>query len=88
MQLLVHPTRGRLGIAILIAARDGQHARAQDIGDTVGDETWIARIGNQSGEPCRNAERLFNRPDKHDPAVGRQPPAIKRSRDFLAPHGW
>jgi len=40
----------------------------------VGDEPRIARIGNLPGELCRNAERFFNRTQKHDPAIGRQPP--------------
>ena len=41
-------------IGVLVATRDGQHARAQDIGDAVRHEQWIARIGNQPREPIGN----------------------------------
>ena len=37
-------------IGVFVAAADGQHARAQDVGDAVRDEQRIARIGDQRGQ--------------------------------------
>ena len=36
-------------IAILVAAGDGEHACPQDVGDAVGDERRVARVGDERG---------------------------------------
>jgi hypothetical protein len=35
-------------VGVLVAAGDGEHAGAQDVGDAVRHEQGIARIGNQA----------------------------------------
>ena len=75
-------------VAILIAAGDGEDARAQDVGDAVGDEIGIARVGDQRGELVGDAQAPLGGGQQHHAAIGGEAPAIERGDDFLASDGW
>ena len=60
-------------VGILIAAGDGEHAGAQDIGDTVGHKQRVARVGDQAGQSIRHAQ-----------AGARLPPAASRRHRMSA----
>ena len=75
-------------VGVLVAAGDGEHAGTQDVGDAVGHEQWIARIGDQPREPVGNPQPTLGRSQQHDAAVGGDAAAIERRRDFLAADGW
>ena len=75
-------------VGILIAAGDGQHASAQNIGDTVRDQLWIAPIGDQPSETIRDPKPPLRRAQQHHPAIRGQATPIKAGRDFLAADGW
>ena len=55
-------------VSILVAAGNGQHAGAQDIGDTVRDEQRIARICDQRRQALGKAQAWFGVGQQHDAA--------------------
>ena len=71
-------------VGVLVAAGDGEHAGAQDVGDAVGDERRVSRIGDQRGQPGGDAKGGLDRGEQHHPAIGRHASAIERGGDFLA----
>jgi hypothetical protein len=75
-------------VAVLIAARDGQDARAQDVGEAVRHQVGITRIKDQGGEFVGQPEPPFGRGEQHHATVRCQPPAVERGGDFLASNGW
>src|ERR1039458_330346 len=44
-------------VSILVAAGDGENASAKDAPERMGDQQWIARIGDDGGELVRSEER-------------------------------
>ncbi len=75
-------------VGILVAAGDGQHAGAQDVGDAVGHEQRVARIGDQACQALSNAQAPFSGGQQHDAAVGGEASAVEGSGDLLAADGW
>ena len=75
-------------VGVLVTARDGQHARTQDVGDAVRHEQRIARVGDQPGKTIGQADAPLGGGQQHDATIGGDPAAIKGGRDFLAADGW
>ena len=75
-------------IGVLVAASDGEHAGAQNIGDAVRHEQWIARISNQTCQPISDPQTALGSGQQHDAAVRGEASAVKVSGDCLAAHGW
>ena len=75
-------------VGVLIAAGNRQHACAQNVGDTVGHQQRIARIGDQRREPFGNTEGLLDRGEQHHAAIRGHASTVKRGGDFLALDGW
>ena len=75
-------------VGILVAAGDGEHAGAQDVGDAVRHQQRIARIGDHRRQPVGDPETPLGRGQQHHAAVGGDAPAIEGGGDFLAVDGW
>jgi hypothetical protein len=75
-------------VTILVAAGDGEHARAQNVGDAVRHERRVSRVGDQRSQPVGDAERGLDGGEQHDAAIGGHASAIERGGDFLALHRW
>jgi hypothetical protein len=75
-------------VSILIAAGNGEDARAQDVGHEMGDPVLIAPVRDYLGEPLGDAEPTLRLGEQHDAAIRRDPSAIKGGSDLLALNGW
>ena len=75
-------------VSVLVAAGDGEHAGAQDVGDAVGHKIRIARVGDQRGELVGDPQTPLGGGQQHHAAIGGEPSAIERGGDFLALDGW
>ena len=75
-------------VGVLVTAGDGEHARAQNIDDTVCHQQRIARIGNQTCQAMGNPDTPLGSSQKHHTAIRGETAAIERSSDFLASDGW
>ena len=75
-------------VAVLIAAGDGEHADAQNVGDAMRQQVRITRIRDQGRQLVGEAEALFGRGQQQHATVGCQAPAIECGDNFLARHGW
>jgi len=75
-------------VGILIATSDGEHASAQDVGDAVRHEQWVARVGDQPRKSIGDPQPALGSGQQHDAAIGGDPAAVEVSDDFLAAHGW
>ena len=75
-------------VGILVAAGDGEHAGAQDVGDAVRDQQRIALVGDQRGQPVGDAQPPLGSRQQHHAAIGSDASAIERGSDFLASDGW
>jgi hypothetical protein len=75
-------------VGILVAAGNGEHAGAQDVGDTVRDEQRIARVGNQLREMLGHPQAALGACQQHDPGVRSDASAVESGGDFLASDGW
>ena len=71
-------------VAILIAARDGEDAGADHVGDRVRHAAWSAPIRDEARQPLGDPEPALGLGQEHDAAVGRQAPAIESGGDLLA----
>jgi len=71
-----------------MAAGDGEHAGAQDVGDAVGHQRRVARISDQPGQSPRHAQATLGGGQKHDAAVRRHAAAIEGGGELLAADGW
>ncbi len=74
-------------VGILIAAGDGEHARAQEVDHTVRHQQRIARIGDQPRQPMGNPDTSFGSSQKHHAAIRGETTAIERRGEFLASDG-
>ena len=54
----------------------------------MGDQGWIAGIGDQSSDPVDDADPPVGQGQQRHAAIGGDPPAIEGSADFLAPQAW
>jgi len=75
-------------VAIFVAAGDGEHARPQDVGDTVRDECRVARVGDQRGQWGGDAQRGLDAGEQQHAAIEGHASAIERGGDFLALNRW
>ena len=75
-------------VGILVAAGDGEHAGAQDIGDAVRHEQRIARVGDQARQPVRDPQAALGGGQQHDAAIGGDATTVEGRGDFLAADGW
>ncbi len=75
-------------VGIFIAAGDGEHAGAQDVGDAVRHQQRIARVGDQRRQPIGDPDASLRRSQQHHAAIGGEASAIERRGDFLASDGW
>ena len=72
-------------IGVLVAAGDGQDARAQDVRQRVDDTGGVAGVSDLGRELLRQAEAAFGQREQHDAAIRGEPAAIKGCGEFLAP---
>ena len=75
-------------VGVLVATCNGQHACAQDVGDAVRHEQWIAWVGDQPSKTISQADATLGGGQQHDATIGGDPAAIKGGREFLAADGW
>jgi hypothetical protein len=75
-------------VGVLVAAGDGEHAGAQNVGDAVRHQQRIARVGNQRRQPWGKSDAPLGSGQQHHAAVGGEATAIERRGDFLAADGW
>ena len=75
-------------VGVLVAARDGEHAGAQDVGDAVRHEQRIASVGDQPRQSLGNPQAALGGGQQHHAAVRGHPPAVEGSGEFLAADGW
>ncbi len=75
-------------VGVLVAAGDGEHAGAQDVGDAVRHEQGIARIGNQACQPIGDPQTALGGGQQHDAGIGGKASAVEVGDDFLAAHCW
>ncbi len=75
-------------VGVLVATGDGEHAGSQDVGDAVGHQRRVARIGDQPGQAPGHAQAALGGGQKHDAAVRRHAAAIEGSGELLAADGW
>jgi len=57
-------------VAVLIAGADHEQAKANDVGERVGDEIGIARITDAAGEPLRDVHALLDLTQQQHAAIG------------------
>jgi len=72
----------------LIAAGDGLHASAQDVGDAVCHQQRVAPVGDQTGQVLGNADAPLGRRQQRDPLIGGDAAAVKRRNHFRAADRW
>jgi len=75
-------------VSILVAAGDGENASAKDAPERMGDQQWIARIGDDGGELVRHSQPALGLPQQHHARIRGDAPAIKSGGDLLAANGW
>jgi hypothetical protein len=75
-------------IAVLIAARDGEDAGADQVAQSVRDACRIAPLGKHTGQLLGHPDPPIRQGKKHDASIRRQPAAIEGGRDLLASNGW
>ena len=75
-------------VGVLVSAAEGEHARTQDVSDTVRHQQRIARVIDQRREPVGNADLLLDGTEQHHAAIGGETTAIEGGGDFLAQHRW
>src|SRR5215212_2605052 len=54
----------------------------------MGDPVRIAGVRDRPSEPLSDTEATIGLGEQHDPAIGTDPPAVKRGGDLLAADGW
>ena len=72
-------------VRVLIAAGDGENARAKDAVQRMGDQQWIARIGDDGGEFVRRPSRRSACPSNITPASEVMRPPSNAAVIFLRP---
>jgi len=78
----------RIGVdAVLVAGRDHQHPKAQDVGDAVLGAGWIAGIVDAGAEPPGHIEPPLHLPQRQKTGVRRQCAAVEAGHHRLAVHG-
>jgi len=75
-------------IGVLVTASDGQHAKAQHLGQPVRHHRRIALVAQASGQKVGQAEAAFRLAQQHQAAVQRNQATVERRRHFLAANGW
>ncbi len=75
----------RIGVvAVLIARRDHQQPKADDVGKAVGDLIGRAPVDHAGGEPIGDAKALVDLAQRQNAAIRRQQAAVKLDLDALA----
>lgn len=78
----------RIGVdAVLVARRDHQHPKAQDVGDAVLGAGRIAGIVDAGAEPPGHIEPPLHLPQRQKTGVRRQRAAVEAGHHRLAVHG-
>jgi len=75
-------------VGILVAAGDGEHAGAQNIGDAMCHQQRIAPVGDQRRKFGGDPHRRFDGSKQHHATIGRDAATIECGSDFLALHRW
>src|SRR5260221_10413813 len=73
---------------VFVAEGNGKNGGAQDSGQQMGDPVGTGGVRNRLSEPLGDAERTIGWGEKHDPAIGTDPPAVKGGGDPLVADGW
>jgi hypothetical protein len=68
-------------IAVLVAGRDHQHAKAQDVRDAVPDPLGSARVLDAGREPLRNAEPALDLAQRQQATVRGELPSVEAGDD-------
>ena len=71
-------------VAVLIARRDHQQPKADDVGKAVGDLIGRAPVDHAGGEPIGDAKALVDLAQRQNAAIRRQQAAVKHDLDALA----
>ena len=78
----------RVGVdAVLVAGGDHQHPEAQYVRDAVHGARRVARIIDAGGEPPCHVEPPLHLPQRQEPGVRRQRPAIEAGAHRFSVHG-
>ena len=74
-------------VAVRVAGCDHQQAKADDVGQSVGDLIGCSRIFDAGGEPIGDPQAFLDLAQRQHPTVGRQQPAVELGHPRLAGHG-
>ena len=75
-------------VGILIAARDRQHAGAQNIVEIMDDGALVAPVGNATGKGGGQSHPSLGLRQEQDATVRGEPPAFERRRHLLVANCW
>jgi hypothetical protein len=75
-------------VGVLVAAGDGKDAGEQDLGERMSHPRRIAPIGDHGRKLLGDPHPSRRLGEQHHATVRRQPPAVERRGELLAPHGW
>jgi hypothetical protein len=74
--------------SVLIAARDGENAGAQDVGQQMDDPVRITLVRDYASESIGDAQTALCLCEQHHSAVRGDPSAIEGGADLLASDCW
>ena len=72
---------------ILVARRDHQQPKPDDVGEAVGDLIGCARINHARGQPIRDPKPPFDLTQRQHTAVRRQQPSVELDHNRFARNG-
>ena len=75
-------------VGVLVAAGDGQHAKAQYLGQAMGDQRRIAPVPEAIGQKIGETDAAFRLAQKHQAAVRGDQATVECRRHLLATDGW
>jgi hypothetical protein len=75
-------------IRIRVAASNGEHTRAQNIGYRMGDQVRIAVVGDERGKGVDQAKTLVGARQQQDATIGTDLAGVEGGGDFLLADTW
>jgi len=75
-------------VGVLVAAGDGQHPKAQHLGQAMGNQSWIAPVPETTGQKVGQAEAALRLAQQYQAAVRGDQATVECRRHLLATNGW
>ena len=73
---------------VLVAAGDGQHPKAQHLGQAMGNQSRIASVAEATGQKIGQADAAFRLAQQYQAAVRGDQATVECRRHLLATDGW